>query len=128
MPDGVMPDGVLTIRLGEAGSASVKAECGETLLAALMRAETGIRHICGGRCACGTCRIAIAPDWIGRLPAPSRNEARLLGVLPGVDRPTGLPARSRSTNRPTASPSVSIRRSTGGPAASPSTKAMETNP
>ncbi|WP_419760586.1 2Fe-2S iron-sulfur cluster-binding protein [Acidisoma sp.] len=123
-----MPDGVLTIRLGEAEGASVKAECGETLLAALMRAETGIRHICGGRCACGTCRIAIAPDWIGRLPAPSRNEARLLGVLPG-----GTPAHRLACQ-------ITLDEQTDGlafrldtpvnrrTAASPSTKAMETNP
>ncbi len=73
-----MPDAVLTVRLGEA------AEPGDTLLAALRRAGTGIRSICGGRCACGTCRVAVEPDWIGRLPAPSRQEARLLAVLPGA--------------------------------------------
>ena len=62
----------------------VAAECGETLLSALRRAESGIRNICGGRCACGTCRVVVAADWTMRLPAPSRNEARLLGVLPGA--------------------------------------------
>jgi ferredoxin len=85
MPDAAGPSRlVLTIGLDEAAEGRVHAECGETLLAALMRAETGIRHICGGRCACGTCRIALEPDWLGRLPAPSRNEARLLSVLAGA--------------------------------------------
>jgi ferredoxin len=73
-----MPDAVLTVRLGEA------AEPGDTLLAALRRAGIDIRSICGGRCACGTCRIAVEPGWAGRLPAPARNEARLLAVLPGA--------------------------------------------
>ena len=75
---------VLTIDLGEAAEGGLQAACGETLLAVLRRAATGIRHVCGGRCACGTCRIALEPDWAKRLPAPSRNEARLLGVLPGA--------------------------------------------
>jgi 2Fe-2S ferredoxin len=75
---------VLIIDLGEAAEGGLKAACGETLLTVLRRAETGIRHICGGRCACGTCRIALESDWALRLPAPSRNEARLLGVLPGA--------------------------------------------
>jgi ferredoxin len=73
-----MPDALLTVRLGEA------AEPGDTLLAALRRAGTPIRSICGGRGACGACRIALEQDWITRLPEPSRNEARLLAVLPGA--------------------------------------------
>ena len=86
MPDaGTSARRVLTVTLDEAAQDGVvRAVRGETLLAALCRAETGIRHICGGRCACGTCRVALEPAWVGRLPAPSRNEARLLGVLPGA--------------------------------------------
>ncbi len=30
---------------------------------------------------CGTCRIAIAADWLDRLPPPTPNETRLLRVL-----------------------------------------------
>ena len=81
-----MPDAanLLTVSLDEVAEGGIKAACGETLLAALLRAETGVRHICGGRCACGTCRIAVAEDWVARLPEPSRNEARLLRALPGA--------------------------------------------
>jgi ferredoxin-2, mitochondrial len=85
MPEAAAPPGaVLTVNPGEARDGAIPAEPGDTLLAALRRAGTGVRSICGGRCACGTCRIAVEPAWIGRLPQPSRNEARLLGVLPGA--------------------------------------------
>ena len=84
MPDAASPSR-LVLTIGEAAAGVVDAACGETLLAALLRAGTGIRHICGGRCACGTCRIALDPEWVARLPAPSRNEARLLGVLAGAN-------------------------------------------
>lgn len=128
-----MPDAVLFVSLDAAAEAGVKAACGETLLAALMRAETGIRHICGGRCACGTCRIALEPAWVERLPAPSRNEARLLGALPGAlpvhrlacqitldEQSDGLAFRLDTpvNRRPAASPSTKAT----------ATKAMETNP
>ena len=75
---------VLTVTLGDAPGGAIRAEPGDTLLAALRRAEIGIRSICGGRCACGTCRVAMAEGWAERLPAPSRNEARLLRALPGA--------------------------------------------
>lgn len=84
MPDAACAPAVLTIRLGDAAGDAIAAESGETLLAALRRAATAIRSICGGRCACGTCRIAVAEDWVARLPEPSRNEARLLRALPGA--------------------------------------------
>ncbi len=85
MPDAANPSRrALTVRLGDAPDGAIRAEPGDTLLVALRRAETGIRSICGGRCACGTCRVAVEPEWVGRLPAPSRNEARLLAVLPGA--------------------------------------------
>jgi ferredoxin len=48
---------------------------------ALRNAGRGIQSICGGRGMCGTCRVAIDPDWIGRLPAPAPSESRLLNVL-----------------------------------------------
>lgn len=74
-------DLVLTLRLGES---RVSAAIGDTLLAALRRAGTGIRCVCGGRCACGTCRVRIAADWQACVPLPQRNEARLLSALVGA--------------------------------------------
>jgi 2Fe-2S ferredoxin len=119
---------VLTITLDEATEAGVNATCGETLLAALLRAETGIRHICGGRCACGTCRIALEPDWATLLPAPSRNEARLLGVLPGA-LPAHRLACQITLDAQTNGLAFRLDTPVGRPAAATcSTKAMETHP
>jgi 2Fe-2S ferredoxin len=75
------PDLTLTLRLGET---PVAAAVGDSVLVALRRAATGIRCICGGRCACGTCRVRIAEAWQACLPPPARNEARLLAALPGT--------------------------------------------
>jgi ferredoxin len=121
-----MPDGVFIVTLDEAAEASVKATAGETLLAALLRAETGIRHICGGRCACGTCRIAVEPDWLGRLPAPSRNEARLLGVLPGT-LPGHRLACQITLDEGADGLAFRLDTPSRSPATTRSTKAMETN-
>jgi ferredoxin len=129
MPDGANPSGlVLTISLTEAAEGGLKAEPGDTLLAALRRAQTGVRHICGGRCACGTCRVAVEPAWIDRLPAPSRNEARLLAVLPGAAPAHRLACQIKLDEQ---TDGLAVRLDT--PVSRPSadaglTKAMETNP
>ena len=46
----------------------VAAWIGETLLVALKRAGMPLLAVCGGRAACGTCLISIAPEWLPRLP------------------------------------------------------------
>lgn len=50
----------------------------------------GIRAECGGACACSTCHVFVAPDWVGRLPAPDEIEADMLEFAYDPD-----PARSR---------------------------------
>jgi ferredoxin len=57
------------------------AEPGDTILSAIRRTEKHIQSICGGRDMCGTCRIAIAPDWLASLPPAGPRETRLLRVL-----------------------------------------------
>jgi ferredoxin len=125
-----MPDAanLLTVSLDEVAEGGIKAACGETLLAALLRAETGVRHICGGRCACGTCRIALETAWLGRLPAPSRNEARLLGVLPGAS-PAHRLACQITLDAQTEGLAFRLDTPLGRASAGTNpTKAMETNP
>jgi ferredoxin len=59
----------------------IDAEPGDTILSAVKRAEKNVQNICGGRGMCGTCRMAIADDWLNRLPPPLFSETRLLRVL-----------------------------------------------
>jgi ferredoxin len=59
----------------------IEASIGETLLTALKRAGMPLLAVCGGRAACGTCLITIAPDWLPRLPPQSRVERNLLGAI-----------------------------------------------
>ncbi len=38
----------------------------------------GIVAECGGACACATCQVLIAPDWLDRLPVAGPNEASMI--------------------------------------------------
>ena len=39
---------------------------------------SGIAAECGGGCACATCHVFVAPEWIGKLPEKSPAENDLL--------------------------------------------------
>jgi CDP-4-dehydro-6-deoxyglucose reductase len=54
---------------------------GEALLFALKRAGVDLPAVCGGKGACGTCRIHVAPEWRWRIAGPSKREARLLQFI-----------------------------------------------
>ena len=60
---------------------AVPAEPDDTILSALRRAERRTQHVCGGRAMCGTCRVAIDPNWVERLTPAAFAELRLLRVL-----------------------------------------------
>lgn len=38
----------------------------------------GISADCGGACACSTCDVYVAPEWVDRLPAKSEMEEDML--------------------------------------------------
>jgi 2Fe-2S ferredoxin len=52
----------------------------------------GIEADCGGACACSTCHVYVAPEWIDRLPARDAMEQDMLDFAYQPD-----PARSRLT-------------------------------
>jgi len=54
---------------------------GEPLLLALKRAGVPLQGVCGGKGACGTCHVRIAPEWRDRLPPPGKRETRLLNFI-----------------------------------------------
>ena len=52
----------------------------------------GIEADCGGACACSTCHVYVAPEWVERLPARDEMEADMLDFAWQPD-----PVRSRLT-------------------------------
>ena len=52
----------------------------------------GIEADCGGACACSTCHVYVAPEWVDRLPAKDPMEEDMLDFAWQPD-----PARSRLT-------------------------------
>lgn len=52
----------------------------------------GIEADCGGACACSTCHVYVAPDWVERLPPRDEMEADMLDFAWEPD-----PLRSRLT-------------------------------
>lgn len=52
----------------------------------------GIEADCGGACACSTCHVYVAPDWVEKLPAKDAMEEDMLDFAYQPDT-----ARSRLT-------------------------------
>jgi ferredoxin, 2Fe-2S len=52
----------------------------------------GIEADCGGACACSTCHVYVAPDWVDRLPHKEAMEEDMLDFAYQPD-----PVRSRLT-------------------------------
>ena len=77
-PDGRTVDLVLD---GREGRRTVSGVEGEALLFALKHAGVPLQATCGGKGACGTCRVRIAPEWRDRLARPAKREARLLDFI-----------------------------------------------
>lgn len=59
---------------------------GQSLMTGLQAAGR-VRGVCGGRAACGSCRVEVDAAWLARLAPAGRTEARLLAVL-NDPRPT----------------------------------------
>jgi ferredoxin, 2Fe-2S len=65
---------------GAATTHEVDAPPGQSLMQAAVTAGVqGIAADCGGTLVCGTCHVYVAPQWAGRLPAPSDEEEEVLG-------------------------------------------------
>lgn len=81
-PDVDVPRSTVTIVLWVDGTRRMlQALDGEQLVFVLKRAGLPLLAVCGGKGACGTCRVAFSPSWAERLAAPERREMRLLSHL-----------------------------------------------
>jgi ferredoxin len=85
-PDAAPPGPPIAVTLWEAGQPrAVEAFEGEALMVALKRAGLGLLAVCGGKGACGTCKVAFPHEWALLLPAPEMRELRLLAHLEACD-------------------------------------------
>jgi len=78
-PEAEGPKVPVTVTLYECGiDRLVEAYEGESLMVALKRAGLPLLAVCGGKGACGTCKVAFPPHWVSKLTEPEKRELRLL--------------------------------------------------
>lgn len=57
----------------------VDAECGTSVMQnATANGVPGIDADCGGQCACATCQVFVADEWVERVGSPGPQEALML--------------------------------------------------
>ncbi len=72
----------ITFKDKEGNKTVVDAVNGESLMrAAVDNNVAGIKAICNGCCNCGTCHVAIEPDFINKVAAMKAEEKALLGKV-----------------------------------------------
>jgi len=73
--------------VGHDGAArTVTAATGISLMEAAKAEDVpGIDAVCGGNCYCGTCRVRVPAEWLGRLLAPQSFELELLAATADTD-------------------------------------------
>ena len=57
----------------------------------------GIDADCGGACACATCQVYVAPEWMAKLPPKSDMEETMLDFAPDVTSESRLSCQLRMT-------------------------------
>ena len=57
----------------------------------------GIDADCGGACACATCQVYVAPEWLAKLPPKSDMEETMLDFAPDVRSGSRLSCQLRMT-------------------------------
>jgi 2Fe-2S ferredoxin len=72
-----MPDLLLLL----AGSETITAEPGDTVLSAMLRAGAAIQTVCKGKGICGACRVVVDGAYFDRLNPPSTSKTRMLRFL-----------------------------------------------
>ena len=70
----------------EGGKHELSFQEGDTLIQVLTEdVDLGVRAECGGCCACATCHVYVAPQWLDRLLPQSDDEVDMLDLAFGVE-------------------------------------------
>lgn len=75
----------ITYQIPSGGEITVAANDGNLMTVAVENEVEGIDGDCGGVCACGTCHVHLAPEWIDRVGRATDVE---LGMLDLEDNAT----------------------------------------
>ena len=67
----------VTDRLGR--TVEIEGQTGISVMENIRELDDSVDAICGGLCACATCHVFIAPEWMPKLPARGGEEAALVG-------------------------------------------------
>lgn len=62
----------------EGGQHELPFQEGDTLMQVLTDEDLGVRAECGGCCACATCHVYVAPQWLDKLAEQSEEELAML--------------------------------------------------
>jgi 2Fe-2S ferredoxin len=70
----------ITVRVTdfEGHTHAIEAPVGWRLMEVIRDSGLNIKAECGGACACATCHVYVAPDWLPRLVPPSNDELLML--------------------------------------------------
>jgi ferredoxin, 2Fe-2S len=88
---------VVQVHTRSGRSVSLTARLGRRLMEVIRDSEIPVKAECGGVCACATCHVYVAPDWISRLSPPDENEAALLDVAEESTQQSRLSCQIRLT-------------------------------
>jgi 2Fe-2S ferredoxin len=62
----------------EGGKHELPFKEGDTLMQVLTDEDLGVKAECGGCCACATCHVYVAPEWLEKLEPQSEEELSML--------------------------------------------------
>ena len=75
----------ITYIAADGGARTLDVTDGESLMeAAVANGVPGIDGDCGGNCACATCHVFVAPEWLAATGERSEMEAAMLDFAEGV--------------------------------------------
>ena len=79
-------------------SRTVEAQIGSTVMETAVRNSVpGIEAECGGACACATCHVYVAPEWVGVVGKPSQMEEDMLDFAADVRPNSRLSCQIKAT-------------------------------